>query len=135
LNPDTVIPDAEATLASVLLRFLTSSEGAQTVEQVGNDDTGQAPPSADAVDGAVSATSSPIRAAAPGDGPSLSMYGLDPAQSKLLEEAIANATAAAQAQAEAEALLEEEGSNGEETEDSDSEMDVDGDIDGERTLV
>lgn len=40
--------------------------------------------------------------------PSLSMYGLSDEQTRLLEEAIANAAAAAQAQAEAEAALEEE---------------------------
>lgn len=41
--------------------------------------------------------------------PSLTTYGLQEDQAKLLEQAIANATAAAQAQAEAEALLEEGG--------------------------
>jgi Zinc finger, C2H2 type len=55
--------------------------------------------------------------------PSLSMYGLSDEQTKMLEEAIANAAAAAQAQAEAEADFEEEGEYDEEDQD---EEDSDG---------
>lgn len=53
--------------------------------------------------------------------PSLSMYGLSDEQTKMLEEAIANAAAAAQAQAEAEAALEEEEEYDEDQDDDDSE--------------
>jgi len=51
--------------------------------------------------------------------PSLSMYGLSDEQTKMLEEAIANAAAAAQAQAEAEAALEEEEEGDEDQDDDD----------------
>lgn len=68
-------------------------------------------------------------ATAPGV-PSLSMYGLSDEQTKMLEEAIANAASAAQAQAEAEAAMEEEE---EEEEDDDEEEDED-DYDGSDTL-
>jgi len=44
--------------------------------------------------------------------PSLSVYGLSDEQTKMLEQAIANAASAAQAQAEAEAALEEEEEDG-----------------------
>jgi hypothetical protein len=53
--------------------------------------------------------------------PSLSMYGLSDDQTKMLEEAIANAAAAAQAQAEAEAALEEEEEYDEDQDDDDSD--------------
>lgn len=53
--------------------------------------------------------------------PSLSMYGLSDEQTKMLEEAIANAAAAAQAQAEAEAALEEEEEYDEDQDDEDSD--------------
>lgn len=49
--------------------------------------------------------------------PQLSLYGLSEEQTKLLEQAIANAASAAQAQAEAEAALEEE-----DDEDDDDDM-------------
>ena len=48
--------------------------------------------------------------------PQLSLYGLSEEQTKLLEQAIANAASAAQAQAEAEAALEEEDEEDEEDE-------------------
>lgn len=48
--------------------------------------------------------------------PQLSLYGLSEEQTKLLEQAIANAASAAQAQAEAEAALEEEDDDDEEDE-------------------
>ncbi|KAF9462444.1 hypothetical protein BDZ94DRAFT_1261382 [Collybia nuda] len=51
--------------------------------------------------------------------PSLSMYGLSDEQTKMLEEAIANAASAAQAQAEAEAAMEEEEDEEEDEEDDD----------------
>jgi hypothetical protein len=53
--------------------------------------------------------------------PSLSMYGLSDEQTKMLEEAIANAAAAAQAQAEAEAALEEEEEYDDDQDDEDSD--------------
>ncbi|EGO25947.1 hypothetical protein SERLADRAFT_466805 [Serpula lacrymans var. lacrymans S7.9] len=49
-------------------------------------------------------------------GPALSLYGLSEEQTKLLEQAIANAASAAQAQAEAEAAMEEEEDDYEEDE-------------------
>ncbi|KAG5645441.1 hypothetical protein DXG03_006265 [Asterophora parasitica] len=52
---------------------------------------------------------------------SLSMYGLSDEQTKMLEEAIANAASAAQAQAEAEAALEEEEEEEEDYEDEEDE--------------
>jgi Zinc finger, C2H2 type len=55
--------------------------------------------------------------------PSLSMYGLSDEQTKMLEEAIANAAAAAQAQAEAEAAFEEEGEYDEDQDEEDSDGD------------
>ena len=48
--------------------------------------------------------------------PQLSLYGLSDEQTRLLEQAIANAASAAQAQAEAEAALEEEDEDDEEDE-------------------
>ncbi|KAF8635244.1 hypothetical protein AX17_004017 [Amanita inopinata Kibby_2008] len=54
--------------------------------------------------------------------PTLSMYGLSDEQTRLLEQAIANAASAAQAQAEAEAALEEE----EDDYDQDEDYDVEG---------
>ncbi|KAF9227057.1 hypothetical protein BS17DRAFT_774866 [Gyrodon lividus] len=53
--------------------------------------------------------------------PQLSLYGLSEEQTKLLEQAIANAASAAQAQAEAEAAIEEE----DEGDDDDDEHDLD----------
>ncbi|PFH49744.1 hypothetical protein AMATHDRAFT_146972 [Amanita thiersii Skay4041] len=58
--------------------------------------------------------------------PPLSMYGLSDEQTRLLEQAIANAASAAQAQAEAEAALEEEEDydhEGEDYEGSDGHLD------------
>ncbi|KAF9232664.1 hypothetical protein BU15DRAFT_80968 [Melanogaster broomeanus] len=54
--------------------------------------------------------------------PQLSLYGLSEEQTKLLEQAIANAASAAQAQAEAEAAMEEE-------EDDDDDDDEEHDLD------
>ncbi|KAJ6538859.1 hypothetical protein DFH09DRAFT_1176440 [Mycena vulgaris] len=90
--------NGQATLASVIARAQL------TQARRGN----EAPPVANATVAPDSAVQ-----AAPASGPaedatSLSMYGLSDDQTKLLEEAIANAASAAQAEAEAQAALEEQ---------------------------
>lgn len=115
---------SQATLASVIAR-------AQL--QALPPDVNSTPSTVDPLD--ISATPSAVDAPTPAtetatsiDGPtamapipSLSMYGLSDDQTKMLEEAIANAAAAAQAQAEAEAALEEEEEYDEDQDDDDSD--------------
>ncbi|KAJ7141201.1 hypothetical protein C8R44DRAFT_726842 [Mycena epipterygia] len=103
--------NGQATLASVIAQAQVAQ--ARRVNE--------APPvaSAPAAPHSVPTASAPADAAAPTDTASLSMYGLSDEQTKLLEEAIANAATAAQAEAEAQAALEEE----EEEYDEDAEYD------------
>ncbi|GLB37400.1 putative zinc finger [Lyophyllum shimeji] len=118
----------QATLASVIARAQLQN---MTFRTATLDASGVDPATAAvAVDGAVSSTDQApdvsTAAGAPSEEaatpiPSLSMYGLSDEQTKMLEEAIANAASAAQAQAEAEAALEEEEEDDEDFDDDDDD--------------